>query len=75
MNPYHLYSASLPIDDEDGWLKRVVPAKLRPWNGRLLTEVEVERAFFAALRQKGLTPDSPGLIAQAAHEWLSEHAW
>lgn len=59
-----MFSASLPA---------VLGLPARPWNGRDLTAAEVAGARRAMLRAFALG-EGAYFSAQAAHEWLSEHA-
>jgi hypothetical protein len=59
---FRVWSASVPLDVVDGEI--VAQRDVRPWNGRPLTEAEVQGCLQAA-REGG---------PQAAYEWLSEHA-
>jgi hypothetical protein len=72
-DPFLTFSASLPLRQDGDW-KIAVELRVRPWNGRVLTEEEVQGAWWAADEEFWDT-GSFGMAAQAAHEWLSEHAW
>ena len=58
------FSASLPA---------IFGFRARPWNGRALTIDERHGALTAYLDEFSRSR-SPWYAAQAAHEWLSEHA-
>lgn len=70
---FAIFSASLPLRQaENGGV--IVHPEVRPWNGRALTVAEVMGAWAAAHFELKAT-GSFGLAAQAAFEFLSEHAW
>jgi len=72
---FAVFSASLPLRVEslDGAIVIQPTRDVRPWNGRALTWREIIGAETAAVDEYIVT-GSLGLAAQAAHEWLSEHA-
>ena len=69
LDVFRTFSASLPA------IFQPTGATLaRSWNGRDLTLNERAGAYLAA-RDALLRGESQWFAAQAAHEWLSEHAW
>jgi hypothetical protein len=67
-----LWSASMPIEWTGTWPVQL-RADPRPWNGRRLTRREVEGCL-AVFSGEMWATGREGLAAQAAYEWLSEHA-
>jgi hypothetical protein len=72
-----VFSASLPLrfaaGDGIGEVIIVPKRDVRPWNGRVLTDAEVQGALRAADHEYFRTVNQFA-AAQAAFEWLSEHA-